>query len=129
MNGRILALSLAAATVLFVVLGTAFPLPSAKIQAGGGGLMHDTSTSEAALRSFANAIHANSWATAYDSLANKAQFSQPKFMADLMGYYPNLRTYSGLDTYEVIPVHASDNDAEYQVKFHWATVVGDAVET
>jgi hypothetical protein len=129
MNGRILALSLAAATVLLIVMGMAFPIPSATVYAGGGGLMNDSSTSEAAVRSLGNAIHSNAWGTAYDSLANKAQFTLPQFMADLMGYYPNLRTYSGLDTFEIAPVHATDTDAEYHVKLHWATVVGDAVVT
>jgi hypothetical protein len=129
MTGRLLTLSLAAATVLLIVIGTAFPPATATVDAGGGGLMNDTSTSEASVRSFGNAIHANAWATAYNSLANKAQFTEPQFMADLMGYYPNLRTYSGLDTFEIAPVHSSDTDAEYQVKLHWATVVGDAVET
>ncbi len=129
MNGRLLAFSLAGATVLLIVIGTAFPISEATVYAGGGGLMNDSSTSEAAVRSFGNAIHANAWSTAYDSLANKAQFTQPQFMSDLMGYYPNLRTYSGLDTFEIFPVHSSDKDAEYQVKLHWATVMGDAVET
>jgi len=129
MNGRFLALILAAATVVLIVVGTMFPVSAAKVYAGGGGLSSNSSTAEAALRSLGDQIHANAWGRAYYSLANKAQFTEPQFMSDLMGYYPNLRTYSGLDTFEIFPVHASDTDAEYQVKLHWATVMGDAVET
>jgi len=129
MNGRFLAFILAAATVVLIVVGTMFPVSAAKVYAGGGGLSSNSSTAEAALRSLGDQIHANAWGRAYDSLANKAQFTEPQFMSDLMGYYPNLRTYSGLDTFEIFPVHASDTDAEYQVKLHWATVMGDAVET
>ena len=129
MKGRLLALVLAGATVLLIILGAMFPNAAAKVYAGGGGLSGSSSTSEGALRMLGDQIHAQAWGRAYDSLANKAQFTQPQFMSDLMGYYPNLRTYSGLDTFEISPVHASDSDAEYQVKLHWATVVGDAVVT
>ncbi len=129
MSGRFLSLILAAATIVLVVIGTMFPISAARVYAGGGGLSADSSTAEGALRSFGDQIHAQAWGRAYDSLANKAQFTQSQFMSDLMGYYPNLRTYSGLDTFEIFPAHASDSDAEYQVKLHWATVVGDAVVT
>jgi hypothetical protein len=127
MSGRLLALVLGAATVVLIVIGTMFPNSAAKAYAGGGGLSGNSSTAEAALRSLGDQIHAQAWGRAYDSLANKAQFTQPQFMSDLMGYYPNLRTYSGLDTFEIFPVHSSDSEAEYKVKLHWATVVGDAV--
>ena len=129
MSGRFLALLLLAATVVFIVMGTVSPLPEAMVYAGSGGLTSNSSTPEAALRSFGDALHAQAWGKAYFSLANRAEFTLPQFMADMTGYYPNLRTYSGLDTFEVAPVHATDSDAEYNVKMHWATVVGDAVET
>jgi hypothetical protein len=129
MNGRLLALFLLAATAVLIVIGTVSPIPEATVYAGSGGLTSNSSTPEAALRSFGDAVHAQAWGKAYFSLANRAQFTLPQFMSDMMGYYPNLRTYSGLDTFEIAPVHATDSDAEYHVKLHWATVVGDAVET
>jgi hypothetical protein len=129
MGGRFLALLLFAATIVLIAIGTIWPLPEATVYAGSGGLSSNSSTPQAALRSFGDALHAQAWGKAYFSLANKAQFTLPQFMADMTGYYPNLRTYSGLDTFEMSPVHATDTDAEYQVKMHWATVVGDAVET
>lgn len=127
MTGRLLALVLAAATVVFVVLGTLFPNHAAIAAGGGERIFGNASTSEAALRTFGEDLHVRDWGKAYSSLANKAQFTQPQFMSDLMGYYPNLRTYSGLDNFEVQPLHSSDSDATYRVKLHWATVVGDAV--
>jgi len=129
MNGRLLALFLLTATAVLIVIGTVWPVPEATVYAGIGGLTSNSSTPEAALRSFGDAVHAQAWGKAYFSLANKAQFTLPQFMSDMTGYYPNLRTYSGLDAFEIAPVHATDSDAEYHVKLHWATVVGDAVET
>jgi len=46
---------------------------------------------------------------------------------DLTGYYPSLLTYSTLDKFEVRPLHASANEAEIELKLHWATVVGRSV--
>ena len=129
MGGRLLSLVLAVATVVLLVIGAMFPISTAKVYAGGSGLGGNSSTAEAAVRSLGDQIHAQDWGRAYDSLANKSQFTQPQFMSDLMGYYPNVRTYSGLDTFEVLPMHASDSDAEFTLKLHWATVVGDAVVT
>lgn len=126
--GRLYSLALAAATVVLIVIGTMFPVAAAKAYAGSG-TSGNSSTAEAAVRSLGDHIHSRAWDRAYDSLANKSQFTQAQFMSDLMGYYPNLRTYSVLDTFEVFPVHASDSDAEYKLKLHWATVVGDAVES
>ena len=112
MNGRLLALIVGAATIVLILIGAVAPNPSALANAGGVSLANNQSTSEAALRTLGDAVHAQAWAKAYDSLANKAQFTQPQFMADMMGYYPNLRTYSGLDTFEISPGHAGDADAE-----------------
>jgi len=129
MNGRLLALTLFAATAALIAIGTIWPAPQATVYAGTGGLTSNSSTPEAALRSFGDALHAQAWGKAYFSLANRAQFTLPQFMSDMTGVYPNLRTYSGLDTFEIAPVHATESDAEYHVRLHWATVVGDAVET
>src|SRR5579871_5454032 len=110
-----------AATVVLVVIGTVWPIPEAAAYAGGEHF-GTPSTAEAALRRLGDELHAQAWQTAYDELANKAKFTEPEFMHDLTGYYPNLRSYSGLDTFEIQPIHASDNDADYRVKLHWATV-------
>jgi hypothetical protein len=129
MRGRLLSLTLGAATLVFLVIGAMFPISSARAYAGGNGLSGNSSTAEGTLRLLGDQIHAQDWGRAYDGLADKSQFTQAQFMNDLMGYYPNLRTYSGLDNFEVFPVHASDSDAEFKLKLHWATVVGDAVVT
>lgn len=128
-TGGLLAGILAAATVALVVLGTVWPAPSALAYTGGQGLLRSSSTPEAAVQNLGDEIRTQAWQRAYDSLANKAQFTEPEFVGDLTGYYPNLRTYSGVDHVEVFPLHASDNDADVQLKIYWATVVGTSVST
>lgn len=128
-KGGLLAGTLAVATVLLVIVGTVWPAPSALLFTGGAGLSRSSSTPEAAVRNLGDDISAQAYQRAYDSLANKAQFTEEQFIGDLMGYYPNLRTYSNVDHAEVFPLHASDNDAEVRIKLYWATVVGAPVTT
>jgi hypothetical protein len=128
-KGRLLAVLLGGATLLLVAVGTLWPTNSAKVYAGSGGFLESASTPEAAVRNLGEALRESAWPRAYNSLANKAQFSEQQFLYDLMGYYPNLRTYATVDKYEVRPLHASANDANVQLKIYWATVVGPTPDT
>lgn len=128
-NGRFLAVVLGAATVFFVVWGTLWPVKAAQGYAPDTHLVRSSGTPAAALQNLLDDIRSQSWQKAYDSLANKAQFTQTDFVHDLTGAYPNLRTYTRIEKVETRPLHESDSDAQYQVKLHWATVVGDAVQT
>jgi hypothetical protein len=125
MSGRFLAFGLAAATAALVAAGTIWPVPAAQAYAGEKRLMSSTSTPEGAVRQLGEEIRAQSWERAYGSLANKAEFTETEFVHDLTGSYPSLRTYAMLDSFEVRPLHASANEADLQLKMHWATVVGD----
>jgi hypothetical protein len=128
-NGRLLAVAIGVATVALVIIGTLWPVKAARAYSGDRHLMRSSDTSAAALQNLGDDIRSQAWQKAYDSLANKAQFTQTDFVHDLTGAYPNLRTYSTLEQFETRPLHESDGDAEYQVKMHWATVIGDAVST
>ncbi len=125
-RGRLLAVLLGAATVLLVAVGTLWPSQSAARYAGENGFLQSASTPEAAVRNLGEQLHRGAWQGAYDSLANKTQFTEQQFLYDLMGYYPNLKTYATVDHYDVRPLHSSDAEADIQLKLHWATVTGDA---
>lgn len=128
-SGRLLAASLGIATVALVAIGTVWPAPSAAAYAGAGSILRSSSTPEAAVENLGDDIRSQDWQKAYNSLANKAQFTEPEFMHDVTGYYPNLLTYSTLDKFDVRPLHASANEAAIELKLHWATVVGSSVST
>jgi hypothetical protein len=128
-NGRFLAAVLAAVTIVLVVVGTLWPVKAALVYAGEKHLVRSNSTPTAALQNLGEDIRTQSWNRAYNSLSNKAEFTQTDFQHDLLGAYPNLRTYSRLEKFESHPLHQTDSDADFQVKLHWATVVGDAVMT
>lgn len=128
-SGKLLAGSISAATVGLVVIGTLWPVSTAASYAGANQFAHSSSTAEGAIRKLGDEIKSKAWQNAYSSLANKAQFTEPQFVQDLTGYYPNLRTYSELDSYEVQPLRASDAVAEFRFKLHWSTVVGTVTNT
>jgi hypothetical protein len=106
-----------------------WPIPSAAAYAGRGGILRSSSTPEEAVETLGNEIRTQAWEEAYSSLANKAQFTEPEFVHDLTGYYPSLLTYATLDKFEVRPLHASANEAQVELKLHWATVVGSSATT
>jgi hypothetical protein len=128
-KGHLLAALIIAATAALIVVGTLWPVPSAAAYAGGKSLLRTSSTPEAAVENLGDAIRSQAWDKAYSSLGNKAQFSEPEFVHDLTGYHLSLRTYATLESFEVRPLRASDNDAEFQMKLHWSSVVGRFVDT
>ena len=112
-RGAVLAAFIATATVALVVIGTLWPDPAAVAFAGGKSLLRSSSTPQAAVEKLGDQIRTRSWADAYSSLGNKAEFTQQQFVHDLTGSYPSLRTYATLDTFEVLPLHASENEARF----------------
>jgi hypothetical protein len=128
-KGRLLSLVLAALTVLFVVIGTAAPAPSAAFYAASANLLRSSATPQAAAENLADAIRARDFAKAYNSLANKGALTQAQLEHDLTGTYPNLLTYSTIASSDVRPLHATDDDATMRLSLHWATVVGPATVT
>ena len=128
-RGAVLATLIALATIVLVVVGTLWPVAAAAAYAGGRTLLHSASTPETAVETLADEIRLHSWGEAYSSLGNKAEFTQQEFMQDLTGYYPSLRAYATLQNVDVVPLHASDQEAEIQLRLHWSTVVGTFVNT
>lgn len=128
-NGRLLAISLIVITIGLVAIGTMWPNASAAAYTGGENVVQASSSPEAAVQNLGGEIRAQDWDKAYTSLANKAQFTEAEFRRDLTSYYPDLRTYATLSSFDVQPLHATDSDASIQLKMHWSTVVGTSLSS
>ncbi|MFZ1159831.1 MAG: hypothetical protein WAO10_18745 [Candidatus Sulfotelmatobacter sp.] len=130
MTGRLLAIFIAAATVVLIAVGTIWPVPSAIAMAGSGAsLLRASSTPQAAVENLAGDIGRQDWEKAYSSLANKSQFTEPEFVRDLKGTFSSLRTYATLDSSDLRPLHASADEAQIQLKLRWSTIVGTFLDT
>ena len=128
-KGRLLAAVLGVATIALVAIGTLWPSASALGYTGGGTLITSSSTPEAAVRNLGTEIRTRAWQKAYDSLANKAEFTEPQFEHDITGYYDSLLSYTNLDNFEIRTVHSADTESDVELKLRWATVVGPSVTT
>lgn len=129
MKGILLAVSLFVATLALVAAGTLWPVPSAVAYAGGIGFAETPTTPEAAAKDLGNEIRAQDWDKAYQSFANKAQFTQQDFVNDVKGKFPSLRSDATLNHYEVFPLHSDADQAQVRLKLYWSTVVGTSVTT
>jgi hypothetical protein len=128
-KGRLLAAFIAIATVVFIVIGTVWPVQTAVYYAGGKSFLRASSTPKAAVENLGDEIRLRAWGRAYSSLGNKAEFTESEFMHDLTGYDLSLRTYATLESFDVRPLHASDNEARIRLRMHWSSVVGTFVNT
>ena len=134
-GGRLFGLVLAASVGALIAWGTISPVPPAKIylsgeegRSGSTWLMPSSRTPEEAVRNLANQISLKDFPHAYDSLANKDQFTEFEFEHDLLDYYPSLRTEATLEGIDVFPLHSSADRANVELKLHWTTVVGTPID-
>jgi len=125
-KGGLLAVSIALITFALIAIGTIWPIPSAVAYAGGTkeGLLGNTSTPEAAVNDLGAQIKLRAFEKTYSSLANRAEFTEPEFEHDLTGSALSLRTYATLDSFEVVPLHQTETDADLVMKMQWSSVVG-----
>jgi hypothetical protein len=123
-SGRLLAVTLAGATVALVAIGTIWPNKAAAAFASGDEFSGSAGTPQAAVQSLGEQIRAKAWGRAYSSLANKGEFTEAQFRRDLTSGWPDLRTYATLNDFQIQPLHATDTDASVRFKMQWSTVVG-----
>jgi hypothetical protein len=123
--GRVLALVIAASTAALIFAGTAWPNPPALAMAGPAPqLLRSSATPEASVESLLGAISRRDWAGAYAQLANKNEFTEPEFERDLTGGHGGLRSYATLGGFDINPVHATADEAQFRANLQWSSVVG-----
>jgi hypothetical protein len=124
-RGRLLALSIALATVALIVVGTLWPSKAAQAYADASPRLLNAATSpQVSVERLVGEIGRHDWDTAYSSLANKSEFGEADFVADLSGAHGGLRTYAALASYDIRPARASSDEADFRTTLQWSTVVG-----
>ena len=129
-RGRVLGVVLMIATIVLIVIGTAWPNQSGTyVSDSKARLMGSAANPQDAVNTLLQQIGSRKWDAAYSSLANKAEFSQSDFIRDLNGNYGSLRTYANLDGFEAQPLRASADEAQVRASMRWASVVGTFEDT
>lgn len=128
-KGVALAIAIFGITAVLLIIGTLDPVPTAVFYAGGKNVFQAASTPMRAVDDLGQHLRLQQWDKAYNSLANKAKFSQTDFMEDLRGRYLSLRTFATLVSVDVRPLHETDDTAEMQMRMHWSTLLGSFEDT
>jgi hypothetical protein len=87
-------------------------------------LLRSSSSPQGAVEGLLNNIAKRNWGAAYAGIANRTEFTQSDFIRDLTGSYGSLRSYADIHSFDVRPLHASADEAQFRAVLHWSTVVG-----
>lgn len=89
------------------------------------GFAASVSTPDEAISNFLLDIQKRNWDRAFAAIERTSStLTEQAFIQDWIGSSGGLRSFSSLEKYEARPLHASDSNAEMQVRLHWTTPVG-----
>ncbi|HET7890658.1 MAG TPA: hypothetical protein VFL34_03995 [Candidatus Sulfotelmatobacter sp.] len=117
-------MKLGLAAILAVV--TAVLVAFAWVQSGGmkEHAIFSASTPEAAVQALMSDIQSHDFQRAYASLDPSSNTDLESFTRDIAGSDGSLRTYSSLQSADVSPLHADNDQAMVRVRMVWSSAVG-----
>src|SRR5579871_3482192 len=93
---------------LGVASGAAFP-----------GLSSPAGTPDKAIADLLTSVRKRDWHAAYAALANRNTLDEELFTRDLNGGDGSLRTFSGLQGWDLQPLHQTGSEGDERVTLHW----------
>src|SRR5882724_901803 len=88
------------------------------------GLSSAAKTPEQAVDKLLNEIQRRNWGVAYAQLVDAGNIDEALFTRDLTGNNGSLRTLSGLESWRLQPLHATNDEAQIRATLRWSTAVG-----
>jgi hypothetical protein len=112
--------------VAFVTVATVILVAFAWVQSGGmkEHAIFSAQTPEAAVQALMSDIQSHNFQPAYASLDRSSNTDLESFTRDVAGSDGSLRTYSSLQTADVSPLHADQDQALVRVRMNWSSAVG-----
>jgi hypothetical protein len=110
----------------FLAIATAALVAIAWVQSGGlkQHAMFSASTPEETVQALISEIQSHNYDRAYASLDRSSDIDLESFIRDISGSDGSLRTYSSLQSADVSPLHADQNEALVRVRMNWSSAVG-----
>jgi hypothetical protein len=110
----------------FLTIATVVLVAIAWVQSGGmqQHAIFSAATPEAAVQALMKDIQARNYQLAYDSLDHSGDTDLASFIRDVAGSDGSLRTYASLQTADVSPQHADQDQALVRVRMNWSSAVG-----
>jgi hypothetical protein len=118
-----------ALTAALVAVGTLVPSQlGATIGVASGaavpGFHSAAATPEDAISDLLSSVRKRNWDAAYSSLADAGKLDKQLFVRDLSGSNGSLRTFSGLESWDLQPLHQTSDQAQVRTTLRWTTPVG-----
>jgi hypothetical protein len=123
---------LAVATAALIVAGL-YQTPAASadtvgITGGSSLLAPKPDTPNHALTLFLSDMQRRNWRKAFGDVAEANGVDEQAMMQEWNGSNGSLRTFSGLEGFQLWPLHQTDDDAQIRATLHWSTPVGPLEE-
>jgi hypothetical protein len=112
--------------VTFLAIATVVLVAIAWLQSGGAKqhAIFSAVTPEEAVQALMSQIQAHNYQQAYASLDRSSGTDLASFIRDMAGSDGSLRTYSSLQSADVSPLHADQDQALVRVRMNWSSAVG-----
>ncbi len=112
--------------VVFLTIATVALVADAWVQSGGlkQHEMFSAATPEEAVQALMSQIQARNYPQAYASLDPSSNTDLASFTRELAGSDGSLRTYSSLQSADVSPLHADQDQAMVRVRMVWSSALG-----
>lgn len=110
----------------FIAIVTAFLIAVAWVQSGGlrEHQIAASATPEASVQALMGQIQAHDYRRAYALLDPGSDTDFPSFVRDMAGSDGSLRTYSSLQSFDISPLHANQDEALVRLRMTWSSAVG-----
>jgi hypothetical protein len=110
----------------FLAIATVVLVAIAWLQSGGAKqhAIFSAVTPEEAVQALMSQIQAHNYQQAYASLDRSSGTDLASFIRDMAGSDGSLRTYSSLQSADVSPLHADQDQALVRVRMNWSSAVG-----
>lgn len=124
-----LSIILVVATVVLIGIAIVHPASASGtvgIAAGSAvpGFNQKPDTPEHALTIMLNGVRRHDWGAAYSVVSKSTGVDEQSIAAEWTGSDGSLRTFSSLESFDLWPLHATDNDAQIRARLKWTTPVG-----
>lgn len=129
---KFLPIFLAVATVALIIAGL-YQAPGASadtvgINGGSSLLSPKPDTPNHALTLFLGDMQRRNWRKAFGDVAQANGVDEQAMMQEWSGSNGSLRTFSGLEGFQLWPLHETDDKAQIRATLHWSTPVGPLEE-
>ena len=124
-----LAISLVVVTAILIAIAVIHPVSGSGtvgIAAGSAlpGFAARPDTPEHALTIMLNGVQRRDWSKAYSVVARNNGVDEQSIALEWTGSDGSLRTFSNLESFDLWPLHATDDDAQIRARLKWTTPVG-----